>query len=263
MSVDIPINYDFNIFIEKVNVGGKNCIMCNQLYGDSAYKQEFENNLEINNETKLYNYRLISTDKLINNLNVLTNIILNDKFSKSLMGSKYYRNNQIIALELLLCIYYQIFNNIKLHIDNFITKIIPYINKSQVSNKDVIIDRIYDLKRIYSFNTIFPKEIEFINVNNKDGQKVIINKKNINKNNNKNNNIVRINNFYNMCNNDISIYYNLVSIIKVFNIFPLVNTNKYYIIENNKIKLTNNKINTIKKYDTVLKEKYMLMWKIK
>ena len=92
----------------------------------------------------------------------------------------------------------------------------------------------YDLKRIYSFNTIFPKEIEFINVNNKDGQKVIINKKNINKNNNKNNNIVRINDFYNMCNNDISIYYNLVSIIKVFNIFPLVNTNKYYIIENNK-----------------------------
>ena len=82
----------------------------------TAQKQEFENNLEINNETKLYNYRLISTDKLINNLNVLTNIILNDKFSKSLMGSKYYRNNQIIALELLLCIYYQIFNNIKLHI---------------------------------------------------------------------------------------------------------------------------------------------------
>ena len=181
-------------------------------------KNTFKTNLLVNENTKLIKQENLTSTNFGRDMAILYNIIVGDSFTKKLMYSKSYKANLIIALEKYLCILFGIFTNIKNKINEFIKEIIPDINTSDLENKKMIVDYLYDLKRIYTFENIFNKNLEFVYTSNKDYDNVIYNTEIKNKNKVEEKNI-RINNFYNKCNNDNGFLYNLIDIVKYMNLF--------------------------------------------
>ena len=235
-----------NIYIHYNEVAGTatnvNEYIHNQLYYNDIKvtsiskdnKGQFKSNLLINENTKLIRSDSLDDNKFGEHMALLFNIICDDTFTRKLMYSKSYKANKIIALEKYLCILFQIFMNIRTVIDKFIKDIIPVINLSDLENKKIITDYIYDLKRIYTFKNIFSNNLEFIYTSNEDYDKVIYNSETRN-NKIKEDNNVRINNFYNKCNNDSGFMYNIIEIVKYMGLFK---RNKELVItfENDKLK---------------------------
>ena len=156
-------------------------------------------------------------------MEVYYKIITEDLLTKVLMNPKTFKYNQIIILEKFLLIFYKIFENIKKQIDIFIKDIIPTINISDISNKTIIIDSLYDLKRLYSFDKIFNKKLQFIKVSDNDSKKVIINLKDLNITSQTK---IRINNFFNLCLNDDGFFYNIIDFVKNINLFNKIKLDK-------------------------------------
>lgn len=266
----------------------ENEYLFNQFYKNNIDLKTFTNLSDKNNYLNSINditddTILITKNTIINSndtfkktMKLYYNIITGDILNKILMNENTYKYNRIIILEEFILIINKLFINIKKKIDLFIKEIRNIINNSNLDNKDLIINSLYDLKRIYTLKSILKEDLKFILVSDEDFKKVICNSNNLELKKDKKN--LRINNFFRKCMNDNGFYNNLIDFVKNLSLFKKISLNKtkiYYKIDdkfeiNDKSSDTLNFIDLYKlkhsKYininDTLLKDKFIEYYKI-